>query len=77
MRDLGTLGGTQGVAEGISNRRWVVGDANLAGDQSLHATLWRNGIVTDLGMLGGVNSQEQWPLKIKLMKSPIVGILGS
>ena len=55
----------------------MVGDANLAGDQSVHATLWRNGIVTDLGMLGGVNSQEQWPLKIKLMKSPIVGILGS
>src|SRR5215469_18653475 len=63
VQDLGTLGGTQGVAEGISNRGWVVGDANLPGDQSVHATLWRNGLVTDLGTLGGVNSQEQWPVK--------------
>jgi probable HAF family extracellular repeat protein len=61
--DLGTLGGSQGVAEGISDRGWVVGDANLPGDQSGHATLWRNGVVTDLGTLGGINSQEQWPVK--------------
>ena len=63
VKDLGTLGGTQGVAEGISDRGWVVGDANLAGDQSVHATLWRDGVVTDLGTLGGINSQEQWPVK--------------
>jgi len=61
--DLGTLGGTQGVAEGVSDRGWVVGDANLQGDLSVHATLWRNGRVTDLGTLGGTNSQEQWPVK--------------
>jgi probable HAF family extracellular repeat protein len=61
--DLGTLGGTQGVAEGISDRGWVVGDANLAGNQSGHAFLWRDGVMTDLGTLGGVNSQEQWPVK--------------
>jgi probable HAF family extracellular repeat protein len=63
VKDLGTLGGTQGVAEGISDRGWVVGDANLKGDRSVHATLWRNGVVTDLGTLGGINSQEQWPVK--------------
>src|SRR5215469_10529415 len=63
VQDLGTLGGTQGVAEGISNNGWVVGDASLLGDQSVHATLWRNGVVSDLGTLGGVNSQEQWPVK--------------
>jgi probable HAF family extracellular repeat protein len=63
VKDLGTLGGTQGVAEGISDRGWVVGDANLAGDQSGHAFLWRDGAMTDLGTLGGVNSQEQWPVK--------------
>jgi probable HAF family extracellular repeat protein len=61
--DLGTLGGTQGVAEGVSDRGWVVGDANLPDEQSVHATLWRKGVVTDLGTLGGVNSQEQWPVK--------------
>jgi probable HAF family extracellular repeat protein len=63
VKDLGALGGSQGVAEGISDRGWVVGDATLPGDQSVHATLWREGVVTDLGTLGGVNSQEQWPVK--------------
>jgi probable HAF family extracellular repeat protein len=63
VKDLGTFGGTQSVAEGISNRGWVVGDANLTGNQSVHAFLWRDGEMTDLGTLGGVNSQEQWPVK--------------
>ena len=63
VKDLGSLGGSGGVAEGISNRGWVVGDANLAGDQSEHAFLWRDGVMTDLGALGGLNSQEQWPVK--------------
>lgn len=63
VKDLGTLGGTQGAAEGISDRGWVVGAANLQDDQSIHATLWRNGVVTDLGTLGGINSQELWPVK--------------
>jgi probable HAF family extracellular repeat protein len=63
VKDLGTLGGSGGVAEGISNRGWVVGSANLAGDQSGHAFLWRDGVTTDLGTLGGVNSEEQWPVK--------------
>jgi probable HAF family extracellular repeat protein len=58
--DLGTLGGTHSVAEGISDRGWVVGSANLAGDQSEHAYLWRDGLMTDLGTLGGPNSSEQW-----------------
>jgi len=71
VKDLGTLGGTAGVAEGISDHDWVVGDANLPGDQSVHATLWRNGMVTDLGTLGGVNSQEQWP--VKDLRGQIVG----
>jgi probable HAF family extracellular repeat protein len=51
------------VAEGISDRGWVVGTANLAGDQSTHAFLWRDGVMTDLGTLGGPNSFEQWPVK--------------
>jgi probable HAF family extracellular repeat protein len=63
VTDLGTLGGTHGVAEGISDRGWAVGSANLAGDKSGHAFLWRDGTMTDLGTLGGLNSQEQWPVK--------------
>ena len=62
VKDLGTLGGTSGVAEGISDRGWVVGSANLAGDLNEHAFLWRDGVKTDLGTgtLGGPNSQVQW-----------------
>jgi len=63
VKDLGTLGGAEGVAEGISDRGWVVGSANLAGDLNGHAFLWRDGVMTDLGTLGGQNSQEQWPVK--------------
>ena len=63
VKDLATLGGTGAVAEGISDRGWVVGSANLSGDQNGHAFLWRDGIMTDLGTLGGQNSQEQWPVK--------------
>ena len=65
VKDLGTFGGTQGVAEGISNRGWVVGDANLTGNQSVRAFLWLDGVKTDLGTLGGVNSEEQWPVKVQ------------
>lgn len=64
VKDLGTLGGASSVAEGISDRGWVVGSANLAanppGYQEEHAFLWRNGVMTDLGTLGGSNSQVQW-----------------
>jgi probable HAF family extracellular repeat protein len=63
VKDLGTLGGTGAVAEGISDRNWIVGTSNLAGDQSGHAYLWRDGVMTDLGTLGGPNSSEQLPVK--------------
>jgi len=63
VKDLGTLGGTGSVAEGISDRDWIVGSANLTGDTEGHAYLWRDGVMTDLGTLGGPNSSEQWPVK--------------
>jgi probable HAF family extracellular repeat protein len=53
---LGTLGGTFSTAQGINNSGWLTGDANLAGDQTEHATVWRHGVITDLGTLGGPNS---------------------
>jgi probable HAF family extracellular repeat protein len=56
VKDLGTLGGSNG--DGVHNnaRGWVVGLSSVAGDQSEHAFLWRDGAMSDLGALGGLNS---------------------
>ena len=48
---------------GVNDRGWVVGDANYPRgwmsyppNTTEHATLWRDGQITDLGTLGGPNS---------------------
>jgi probable HAF family extracellular repeat protein len=41
----------------------VTGDANLTGDQHEHAFLWRRGVLTALGTLGGPNSSVSFPVK--------------
>jgi probable HAF family extracellular repeat protein len=66
VTDLGTLGGTFSWAEGINNRGWVDGFSTLPGETCVplppppgcdeHAFLWRDGVMTDLGTLGGPNS---------------------
>jgi probable HAF family extracellular repeat protein len=56
VRILSNLGGTMGVANSVNNKGWVAGGANLKGDTAIHAALWRNGVVTDLGTLGGADS---------------------
>ena len=56
MTDLGTQGGTVSFAMGINDKGWISGFSNLPGDSQQHATLWRNGVSTDLGTLGGPNS---------------------
>ena len=61
--NLGTLGGTVGAAYGITNKGWVTGDANLPGDKNEHRFLWRNGVMTDLRTLGGLNSSAAFPVK--------------
>jgi probable HAF family extracellular repeat protein len=63
VKTLGTLGGTSSDAARINNKSWVTGYASLTGDTVVHASLWRNGVITDLGTLGGVNSNVFWPLK--------------
>src|SRR6202521_1868957 len=64
VTNLGTLGGTSSVANGINNKGWVMGQANLQGDQTGHAFLWRRDEkIKDLGTLGGPNSGVFWPVK--------------
>jgi len=53
MMDLGTLGGTCGLALALNNRRQVVGQSTLAGDQTAHPFLWDKGTLSYLGTLGG------------------------
>ncbi len=63
VSDLPSLGGTNSRGNSINNRGWVAGHSNLAGNQSRHAALWRDGTVLDLGTLGGPNSSVAWPVK--------------
>src|SRR5215472_368239 len=60
---LATLGGTSGTGNTINDRNWPMGSANLAGNQSAHATIWLEGLTFDLGTLGGPNSGVEWPVK--------------
>jgi probable HAF family extracellular repeat protein len=53
MQDLGTLGGNNGAATGLNDAGEIVGNADLPGDQVSHAFVWKNGVMTDLGMVPG------------------------
>ncbi len=63
ITDLPSLGGTNNRANSINNRGWLAGYSNLTGNQSRHAALWRDGALTDLGTLGGPNSNVTWSVK--------------
>jgi probable HAF family extracellular repeat protein len=63
VADLKSLGGTSSAGSSINDRGWITGYSSLAGNNSIHAALWRNGKVTDLGTLGGPNSAVLWPVK--------------
>jgi probable HAF family extracellular repeat protein len=53
MKDLGTLGGTQGFVNAFNNRGQVAGESNLAGDLTSHPFLWDGRTLKDLGTFGG------------------------
>lgn len=68
LKDLGTLGGTNGEAFWLSDSGLVVGRADFSPQSTNHhAFLWKNGVMTDLGVLPpclnstayGVNSAGQ------------------
>jgi probable HAF family extracellular repeat protein len=52
MTDLGTLGGTLGGPTGLNNRGQVIGQSNLAGDQTSDPFLWDQGKLIDLATHG-------------------------
>jgi probable HAF family extracellular repeat protein len=73
MVDLGTLGGTNGYAQCANIRGQVIGFSSLAANPAAcdfpvlfsigpgcHAFFWQNGVMTDLGTLGGDNSEAIW-----------------
>src|ERR1700694_2098785 len=55
---LGTLGGAFGEAWGANNKGSMAGHSTLPGDQTYHAFFWQKGVITDLGTLGGPNSNN-------------------
>jgi probable HAF family extracellular repeat protein len=66
VSQLDSLGGASSAGFSINDRGWVAGRSNLPGNQIRHATLWRNGVLTDLGTLGDPekrNSVVRWPVK--------------
>ena len=74
LTDLGTLGGTFSQAFGMNDKGWVVGFSTTEGDVGLHAFLWRDGVMTDLGTLGG---SDPLPLSAALSinnRGEIVGL---
>jgi probable HAF family extracellular repeat protein len=75
MVDLGTLGGTNGFAQCVNNRLQVIGQSSVAAHPAAcnfpaadpdhvgpgcHAFFWENGVMTDLGTLGGDTSEAIW-----------------
>lgn len=60
MQDLGTLGGTMGMPGGQNDQGEVVGQSNLAGDQTYHPFLWDGHTLHDLGTLGGNYGSATW-----------------
>ena len=72
VSNLPGLGGTSSGGNSINNQTWVAGYSRLAGDQTRHAALWRSGLLSDLGTLGGPNSSVTW--NVKNTEGVIMGI---
>ena len=54
--DLGTLGGTFGIASALNNVNQVIGDAGTQDGAEYHAFIYSNGTILDIGTLGGTTS---------------------
>ncbi|WP_054698182.1 HAF repeat-containing protein [Geotalea toluenoxydans] len=52
ITDLGTLGGDRSAAGGINEKGQVMGRSSTSSGEP-HCFFWENGVMTDLGTLGG------------------------
>jgi probable HAF family extracellular repeat protein len=60
VRDLGTLPAPYdsfSTAVAINNRGQIIGNSDDSQGHTTHAFIWRNGVMTDLGTLGGPSTQ--------------------
>src|SRR5437764_7017368 len=71
VSNLPSLGGTSSGGNSINDQSWAAGYSRLP-DRNRHATLWRSGLLSDLGTLGGPNSSVTW--NVKNTQGVIVGI---
>ena len=71
VSSLPGLGGTSNGGNSINDQTWVAGYARLS-NRNRHAALWRSGLLSDLGTLGGLNSSVTW--NVKNTAGIIVGI---
>ena len=71
VSNLASLGGTSSGGNSINDQSWVAGYSRLP-DRNRHATLWRSGLLSNLGTLGGPNSSVTW--NVKNTQGVIVGI---
>ena len=59
--DLGTLGGSISVAQGINDQNQIVGYSTTAAGAQ-HAFVWQNNIFTDLGVLAGASGSVAYDI---------------
>lgn len=59
---LGSLGGSGSIARDINDLGQIVGESLLAGDVVSHATIWNNGIASDLGGLSAGDNSVAWAI---------------
>jgi probable HAF family extracellular repeat protein len=71
VSNLPDFGGTSSGGNSINDQTWAAGYSRFT-NRNRHATLWRSGLLSDLGTLGGPNSSVTW--NVKNTQGIVVGI---
>ncbi len=59
---LGTLGGTGSIARDINELGQIVGESTLQGDLVARATIWNNGVASEINGLGTAQNSVAWAI---------------